>query len=434
MFILCPHCQFLVAIDPASGLPPAQCPRCGKALVQPAAPSEPPAERATVAAPEPMSGVTDVPDSDAPREPAIAPVPATAAGAMAGRSDVPVAAPNPRSDAAQTQAPPARRADSAANTTRKRAAQSPRDVAVAPLAPATVATTAAREAKELDAAAPDIPPPARPARRRPSAGKAPERLQPAPVATSATPLSTEGPDTQTDAGAAHAAAPATDAALPGTPQADAAATTDEAAGDTVATAPTSSADAAIASPPSAAPQATTSAATSAPTRRTAPSFARAAGTARQRPRWRAVGAIAALALLLVLQVLLADRAALAADARFRPLVASLCGVLHCTLPAWHEPAAFTLLARDVRPARPGVLHVDASFRNDARWPQAWPLLHLALQDVEGRTVGARTLSPAEYLGGAPITQNGIATGQVANVAFDIAEPSATVVAFTFDFR
>ena len=37
MFILCPHCQFLVAIDPASGLPPAQCPRCGKALVHPAA-------------------------------------------------------------------------------------------------------------------------------------------------------------------------------------------------------------------------------------------------------------------------------------------------------------------------------------------------------------------------------------------------------------
>src|SRR5207342_3847653 len=39
MFVLCPHCQFLVAVDPISGLPPARCPRCdGGVLVEPGEP------------------------------------------------------------------------------------------------------------------------------------------------------------------------------------------------------------------------------------------------------------------------------------------------------------------------------------------------------------------------------------------------------------
>jgi hypothetical protein len=135
----------------------------------------------------------------------------------------------------------------------------------------------------------------------------------------------------------------------------------------------------------------------------------------------------------VLQVLLADRARLAMEARWRPALATLCGVVRCTLPAWHEPEAFTLVARDVRPVRSGVLHVTATFRNDARWRQDWPALHLALQDVDGRTIGARVFAPKDYLGRGQ-TQNGLAPGQVASVAFDVGEPPGTVVAFTFDFR
>ena len=32
MFVLCPHCQFLVAMDPRTGAPPAACPNCGGAM------------------------------------------------------------------------------------------------------------------------------------------------------------------------------------------------------------------------------------------------------------------------------------------------------------------------------------------------------------------------------------------------------------------
>lgn len=152
-------------------------------------------------------------------------------------------------------------------------------------------------------------------------------------------------------------------------------------------------------------------------------------------RRMAMASVPLLAIALLLQSLLADRARLAADARWRPLVAMLCDVLPCTLPPWHEPAAFTLLDRDVRPDphRSGVLHVSAGFRNDARWSQPWPSLLLTLSDADGRIAGARVFRPDEYLG-SKRTRNGIASGQSAQVSFDVVEPTRDVVAFTFDFR
>ena len=85
------------------------------------------------------------------------------------------------------------------------------------------------------------------------------------------------------------------------------------------------------------------------------------------------------------------------------------------------------------PSRPGALHVDARFRNDAVWPQAWPVLVLTLSDIDGRTVGRRAFQPREYLGAAP-TQSTIHSGQSVDVAMDILEPAPAVVAFTFDFQ
>jgi hypothetical protein len=139
--------------------------------------------------------------------------------------------------------------------------------------------------------------------------------------------------------------------------------------------------------------------------------------------------------MLLLQSLLADRDHLAADARWRPLMTLLCDALPCTLPPWREPAAFTLLERDVRPdpKRPGVLHVSAGFRNDARWAQPWPALLLTLSDADGRVAGERAFRPEEYLGAAT-TKNGLASGQSTKVSFDVVEPTRDVVAFTFDFR
>lgn len=151
--------------------------------------------------------------------------------------------------------------------------------------------------------------------------------------------------------------------------------------------------------------------------------------------WRLPALIAGLTLLLALQWTLADRERLAADARWRPFVVQLCGVLRCSVPAWSEPSAFALLDRDVRPHPrvPGVLSVTASFRNDARWAQAWPDVVLTLSDLEGRAVGTRRFSADDYLGAAP-TQETLASGQTATIRLEVIEPSPHSVAFAFAFR
>ena len=123
-----------------------------------------------------------------------------------------------------------------------------------------------------------------------------------------------------------------------------------------------------------------------------------------------------------------------ARAQWRPLVAAACDVIRCSLPPWREPAAFVMLARDVIaiPDRPGVLRVQASFRNDARWAQPWPALVLTLSDADNRTLGMRRFEPKDYLGDMPASSL-LAPGQASQLAFDIVEPAPNVVAFDFRF-
>lgn len=155
-------------------------------------------------------------------------------------------------------------------------------------------------------------------------------------------------------------------------------------------------------------------------------------TRRARLQWAAV---VAMSLLLCIQIVIADRARLATQAGWRPLVMALCGTFGCEVPTWREPGAFTMLSRDVRPLldAPGTLQAQATFRNEARWPQAWPVILLTLKDADGRTLGARALEPVDYLPDDQLLAT-IEPGQSAQMAVRIREPSASVVAFSFDFR
>lgn len=207
------------------------------------------------------------------------------------------------------------------------------------------------------------------------------------------------------------------------------------AGDLEALPPASATDPALA-PATAATPAT--APTSPVSAAAAPSFLH--GPRERRPVLRAAPwqwiALAGLGLLLALQILIADRQRLGTDARWRPWVAGVCQVLRCSVPAWREPAAFTMLSREVRPlpGHAGTLQVQATFRNDARWAQAWPLLQLSLADADGRTIGSRVLRPQEYLGRARPDSATLAPGQSAQIAFQVREPAAETAAFSFDFH
>lgn len=138
---------------------------------------------------------------------------------------------------------------------------------------------------------------------------------------------------------------------------------------------------------------------------------------------------------LVLQVVLADRARLAADRDWRPRILSLCNTLGCSVPPWHEPKAFQVTARDLRPhpSAAGALLVTATFRNDAAYAQAWPQLQLSLANIDGDALGLRRFSPREYLGTDP-SSPWIGPGQSASVTLEVLDPGKRAVSFEFDFR
>jgi hypothetical protein len=168
----------------------------------------------------------------------------------------------------------------------------------------------------------------------------------------------------------------------------------------------------------------------------APSFAtEIAPPPKRRVPWRWLAAAAVLTAALMLQLMLADRHRLAGDAAWRPRLEWLCGQLGCSLPAWREPDALRVTTREVRPHPkvPGVLLVTLSFRNDARWAQPWPLLEIALHDLDGQALGLRRFAPTEYLGSPP-AQPLIAPGQSASATLEILDPGKRAVAFTFDFH
>ncbi len=169
-----------------------------------------------------------------------------------------------------------------------------------------------------------------------------------------------------------------------------------------------------------------------------PSFNRTAheeaGASSRASRWPWL-ALVLLILVLALQIALADRNRLAADPDWRPVVLALCKAFGCSVPDWHEPKAFTMLDRNVRPApgMPGTLDVTAIFRNDARWPQAWPTVLLKLSDADGRIIGARAIAPRDYLAD-PTESTTLAPGQSTRIAIRVHEPDAGAVSFAFEFH
>jgi hypothetical protein len=145
--------------------------------------------------------------------------------------------------------------------------------------------------------------------------------------------------------------------------------------------------------------------------------------------------IALLSLLLGLQWAWFNRAELAADADWRPLLAQFCTMAHCELPMRSDLSQLAIINREVRqhPAVSEALLINAEFKNQADFPQPYPFFEVSFIDSTGRPVAVRRFSPAEYLGEGVDVPLGMAAHAPVQVVLEVMDPGEAAVSFQFDF-
>jgi hypothetical protein len=137
-----------------------------------------------------------------------------------------------------------------------------------------------------------------------------------------------------------------------------------------------------------------------------------------------------LALVMGLQLSYAFRAEIAT--RYppaRPVLESACGLVHCTVPWINQDSALKLEDSELLevPGKPGQIALSARIRSLAAAPMEYPHVELTLTDTTGQTAVRRVLTPADYLGRAPVAGDVLAPGTdlLVNLRLDTGRVKAT---------
>lgn len=146
-------------------------------------------------------------------------------------------------------------------------------------------------------------------------------------------------------------------------------------------------------------------------------------------------AIIVLLLLLGAQWLFFNRATLAGDADWRPVMERFCAVFHCQLPLRIDLARIELLNRDVRkhPLVEDALLVYATLNNSAEFAQPYPVFSIRFSDVTGKPVAMRHFMPVEYLDPEIDPASAMVPGVPVYVVLAIQDPGEDAVSFQFEF-
>jgi predicted Zn finger-like uncharacterized protein len=165
------------------------------------------------------------------------------------------------------------------------------------------------------------------------------------------------------------------------------------------------------------------------------SFEPEARTVPREPRpllWSA--AVAALAVLLVLQALNHYRDDLAVHPRLHRPLTALYALLGVSLaPRWNLSAyEVHQLGASAATQNSGQLTVRASVRNDAEQPQPLPLLRVTLLDRFGNRLASRDVPPGAYLGGSAATAALLPPGERVDAQMAFVDPGKNAVGFEID--
>lgn len=152
------------------------------------------------------------------------------------------------------------------------------------------------------------------------------------------------------------------------------------------------------------------------------------------PAWAWRGGLAALVLLLLMQLIHHYRHDLAVIPQLNALLTSIYETLGVSLePRWDVRAyEVRQLGAMTDPAATDHLIVRASVKNAAPRPQPLPLLRVAVQDRFGNRIATRDVAPASYVPRTLSPRAALASGQRVDVEMRFVDPGADAVGFEID--
>lgn len=143
--------------------------------------------------------------------------------------------------------------------------------------------------------------------------------------------------------------------------------------------------------------------------------------------------IAALALLLLVQLLYSSRNWLVQQPATSAITRQVCAWLACDLTPPRDVAKINLLSRNVysHPNTPDVLTISASIQNDAPFPQVYPLIEISFLNQKNEVLALRRFPPTEYIK----DYNGelMPVGIPDELLLNISDPGEEAVRFQFRF-
>lgn len=151
------------------------------------------------------------------------------------------------------------------------------------------------------------------------------------------------------------------------------------------------------------------------------------------PRYFLFIGVAALVLLLLLQLLYTERNWLARQPLTSTFTRQACSVLGCEIKAPRDVSKINLLSRNVysHPNTPGVLTISVSIQNDAVFAQPYPLIEISFLDKSNEVVALRRFTPEEYISN--FNNELMKTGIPSELVLNISDPGEEAVRFQFRF-
>ncbi len=143
-----------------------------------------------------------------------------------------------------------------------------------------------------------------------------------------------------------------------------------------------------------------------------------------------------LALLFTLAFFWYRMPQLSQDPRFRPWYQSLCDVFGCQLAPFVNPGQVqtdNLVVRS-HPQLADTLEMTAVFRNQAAFPQPFPLIELRFADLNDATILSQQFSPDEYL---PVALRGMPlmpVGAPVQITLTLEDPGPQAVNYRLEFK